>query len=118
MLRRRTTSAVGASSLLAAMVGLCLLLLLSPFIVVVSTVDAKVTARTTPVSKRSAKRPIQIINDGKAPFRVFWVNPDSKEEVLMSSDVGVMPGTEFPLEYVVSLARWFDGCVWIAGGES
>jgi hypothetical protein len=100
MLRRRTIVAfavVGVStSFLAAAPGL---LVLSSF-VGTAVVDAKVTTRTTPVSKRSAKRPIQIINDGKAPFRVFWVNPDTKEEVLMSSDAGVMPGTEFPLEYV------------------
>jgi hypothetical protein len=100
MLRRRTiiVFAVGVSTsfLGAAALGL---LVLSSF-VGTAVVDAKVTTRTTPVSKRSAKRPIQIINDGKAPFRVFWVNPDTKEEVLMSSDAGVMPGTEFPLEYV------------------
>lgn len=91
---------VGATSLLSAL-GLGLGLGVGMLLVSVEskvTATATTTSTTTPISKRSAKRPIQIINDGKAPFKVFWVNPDSKEEVLMSSDAGVMPGTEFPLE--------------------
>ena len=53
---------------------------------------AKVTTR------RARKRPIQIINDSKSRIEVYWVSPDTREESLMSTEGGVMPGTEFPLE--------------------
>lgn len=72
---------------------LVVLLILDASFLIDPGVDAK-----TATSGRPTKRPIQIINDGKTPFQVYWVNVNTREEVLMSSDMGVLPGTEFPLE--------------------
>jgi hypothetical protein len=73
--------------------GPCLLLL--AFVVLV--------VKATASSRRTTKRPIQIINDGKTPIRVYWVNVETREEILMSNEGGVMPGTDMPLEYVCLL---------------
>ncbi|GKY99241.1 hypothetical protein MPSEU_000879400 [Mayamaea pseudoterrestris] len=56
----------------------------------------------TSAATRDSKRPIQIINDGGNTFvvEVYWVNPQTKEEVRMS-DPHVLPGTEFKLESYV-----------------
>jgi hypothetical protein len=51
--------------------------------------------------KRDNKRGIQIINEsGSVVVEIFWVNPQTKEQVLMS-DPHILPGTEFKLDSYV-----------------
>lgn len=51
-------------------------------------------------SSRPKDRPILILNDGSNRIDIYWVNPDTREEVMMSQD-GVIPGTEFSLNSFV-----------------
>lgn len=58
--------------------------------------------KTSSRNARDNKRPIQILNEATNSFaiEVFWVNPNTREEVRMS-DPHVLPGTEFKLDSFV-----------------
>jgi hypothetical protein len=39
-------------------------------------------------------------NEAKNPFKLFWIDPDTAAEEVMSYDGGVLPGSDFSFEYV------------------
>lgn len=59
-----------------------------------------ILSQTTLAGKRNDSRPIQVLNESGRRVEIFWVDVNTREEVLMSTPY-VMPGADFALNSFV-----------------
>ena len=68
--------------------------------IMVNAAGSTTTTTTTKAKQtRSTDRSIQVINDSPSRIDIYWVNPDTREEISMSSSV--LPGTDFSMNSYV-----------------
>ena len=58
------------------------------------------SSSTTNVASRSVNRHIKFINDSGSKIEVYWINPDTRDTILMSNP-HVVKGADFPLDSYV-----------------